>query len=47
MIEQLNHVSFLGILPDDKYNLNYHINDIRTKLSRSITIKIKYKINYL
>ena len=43
---QVNHLSFLGILSDDKCNLNYHINYIGAKLSRSITIinKIKNKL---
>ena len=46
IIEQVNHLSFLGIIIDDKCNWNYHINYIRTKLSRSIAIinKIKYKL---
>ena len=45
IIEQVNHLSFLGIIIDDKCNCNYHINYIRTKLSRSIAIinKIKNK----
>ena len=38
MIEKVNHLSFLGILIDDKCNWNYHINYIRAKLSRSIAI---------
>ena len=47
IIEQVNHVSFLGILIDDKYNWNYHINYIRAKQSRSIDIinKIKNKLH--
>ena len=46
IIEQVNHLSFLGILINDKYNWNYHINYIRAKLSRSIAIinKIKNKL---
>ena len=42
----MNHLSFLGIIIDDKCNWNYHINYIRTTLSRSIDIinKIKHKI---
>ena len=38
IIEQVNHLSFLGIIIDDKCNWNYHINYIRTKLSRYIAI---------
>ena len=43
----MNHVSFLGIILDDKCNWNYHINYIRTKKSRSIAIinKIKHKLS--
>ena len=47
IIEQVNHVSCIGIIIDDKFNgWNYHINYFRTKLSRSIAIiiKIKYKL---
>ena len=46
IIEQVNHLSFLGIIIDDKCNWNYHINYIRSKLSRSIAIinKIKHKL---
>ena len=33
MIEHVKHLSLLGIIIDDKCNWNYHINDIRTKLS--------------
>ena len=42
----MNHLSFLGIIIYDKCNWNYHINYIRTKLSRSIAIinKIKHKL---
>ena len=42
----MNHLSFLGIIIDDKCNWNYHINYIRTTLSKSIDIinKIKHKI---
>ena len=29
IIEQVNHLSFLGIIIDDKCNWNYHINYIR------------------
>ena len=46
MIEQVNNLSFLGILIDFKCNWNYHINYIRAKLSRSIAIinKINNKL---
>ena len=46
MIEHVNYLSFLGILIDDKCNWNYHINYIRAKLSKSISIinKIKNKL---
>ena len=46
MIEQVNHLSLLGILIDDKCNWNYHINYIRAKLRRSHSIinKIKHKL---
>ena len=51
IIKQVNHLSFLCIIIDDKFNWNYHINYIRTKLSilsiyRSIAIinKIKHKL---
>ena len=37
-IEQVNHLSFLGIIIDDKCNWNYHINYIRTKLSRLLLL---------
>ena len=49
MIEQVNHISFLGILIDDKYkcNWNYNINYIRSQLSRSIASINQIKINYI
>ena len=43
LIEQVNHSSFLGILIDDKCNLNYHINYIREKLYAIIN-KIQNKL---
>ena len=44
MIEQVNHLSFLDVLIDNKYsNCNYNLNYIRGKLSRIITIINKIK----
>ena len=46
MVDNVNNVSFLGILIDNKYNWDYHISYIRVTLSRSIYIinKIKNKL---
>ena len=38
IIDQVNHLSFLSVLIDDTCNWNYHINYIRTNLSRSIDL---------
>ena len=46
-IEPSSHVKYLGILIDSFLNWNFHIDELSTKLSRSVgmLVKIRHYIN--